>query len=111
MTLGAAIREIRRRANCSQEQAALFAGVDQSRISAWEHDRAAPSIAQLTDLEDGLKTHRGTALRLAGLVTDPVTPEEVIANDPLLDDRGRRNVLSSLTVERAYVTEQSAGRP
>jgi DNA-binding XRE family transcriptional regulator len=55
-TYGAFIKRVRKEAHLTQEEFALWIGVDKSSVCAWENDKYLPSFASRMAIEDFAKS-------------------------------------------------------
>ena len=55
-TYGTFIKRIRKEAHLTQEEFALWIGVDKSSVCAWENDKYLPSVASRMAIDDFAKS-------------------------------------------------------
>jgi transcriptional regulator with XRE-family HTH domain len=79
----------------TQTELAGLLGVAQNTVSRWSTGDVEPSLADLLEIEQACGLTRGHILRTAGLVSETVTAEEVIAADTRLDPPRRELLLAA----------------
>ena len=89
-----AIRRAREDVGMSQGELARRLGVSQSMVARWE-STSEPMLSVINRVETVLGMPRGDLLRAAGYVSDVVSVGRAVEDDPLLDERARRTLLSA----------------
>lgn len=79
----------------TQAELASQLGVAQNTVSRWSTGDVEPSLADLVEIEQVCGLTRGHILRAAGLVSETITAEEVIAADTRLDPPRRELLLAA----------------
>jgi transcriptional regulator with XRE-family HTH domain len=93
-SLGAAVRRARKEAGLTQDQLGELADLEQAKISKYENGQHEPPLSAILRIDDALQQPRGYVLRLAQLIYEPDTGEQVIASDARLEPEHSRALLS-----------------